>query len=254
VFVVLTPHYLRDNVQSGSGRRIFIIREIMDSMTSTLSSENINGKELKVFKVLILGDSGTGKTALVRRSVHDFFTEGYRSTIGVDFSLKVLRWSEDLEIRLQMWDLAGQDRFNHLSRLYFNKAAGVLLVCDQSTEKSLEGIIKWKKELDSKLNDNIPAVIICNKEDIREPSKDSDDDLEIEEIARDLGVCAWTRTSAKTGDGVEEGIRTLVWQMLERENLLAYEGFSRSDSIITLTRPISRREHCVGMCWSSSSQ
>ena len=78
--------------------RIIIIREIMESMTSTLSSENINGKELKVFKVLILGDSGTGKTALVRRSVHDFFTEGYRSTIGVDFSLKVLRWSEDLEI------------------------------------------------------------------------------------------------------------------------------------------------------------
>ena len=187
--------------------RIIIIREIMESMTSTLSSENINGKELKVFKVLILGDSGTGKTALVRRSVHDFFTEGYRSTIGVDFSLKVLRWSEDLEIRLQMWDLAGQDRFNHLSRLYFNKAAGVLLVCDQSTEKSMEGIIKWKKELDSKLNDNIPAVIICNKEDIRQQSKESDDDLEIEEIARDLGVCAWTRTSAKTGDGVEEGIR-----------------------------------------------
>ena len=71
-------------------------------------------RELKVFKVLILGNSGTGKTALVRRSVHDFFTEGYRSTIGVDFSLKVLRWTEDLEIRLQMWDLAGQDRFNHL--------------------------------------------------------------------------------------------------------------------------------------------
>ena len=141
----------------------------MDFRSSTsLSSENINGKELKVFKVLILGDSGTGKTSLVRRSVHDFFTDGYRSTIGVDFSLKVLRWSEELEIRLQvpgdswqwpwsfinklyelqMWDLAGQDRFNHLSRLYFHKAAGALLVCDQNTEKSLEGIIKWKKELE----------------------------------------------------------------------------------------------------------
>ena len=82
--------------------RIIIIREIMESMRSTLSSENINGKELKVFKVLILGDSGTGKTSLVRRSVHDFFTDGYRSTIGVDFSLKVLRWSEELEIRLQV--------------------------------------------------------------------------------------------------------------------------------------------------------
>ena len=131
-----------------------------------IQDRNVVDRELKVFKVLILGDSGTGKTALVRRSVHDFFTEGYRSTIGVDFSLKVLRWTEDLEIRLQMWDLAGQDRFNHLSRLYFNKASGALLVCDQS-DKSLEGIIKWKKELDSKLCDT-QAVILVNKDDLRE--------------------------------------------------------------------------------------
>ena len=183
---------------------------MMDLIPGPISSENVNGKELKVFKVLILGDSGTGKTSLVRRSVHDFFTDGYRSTIGVDFSLKVLRWSEDLEIRLQMWDLAGQDRFNHLSRLYFNKASGALLVCDQSAEESLEGIIKWKRELDKKLNFNIPSVIICNKEDIREQSREADDDLLIEEIARDIGVCAWTRTSAKTGDGVEEGIRYIL--------------------------------------------
>ena len=161
-------------------------------------------QELKVFKVLILGDSGTGKTALVRRSVHDFFTEGYRSTIGVDFSLKVLRWNQDLEIRLQMWDLAGQDRFNHLSRLYFNKAQGALLVCDQANEQSLEGIRKWKKELDSKLSET-PAVILVNKDDLRDDN--DEDDMAMEEIARDLGVLAWIRTSAKTGSGVEEGIR-----------------------------------------------
>ena len=120
--------------------------------------------------------------------------------------MKVLRWTEDLEIRLQMWDLAGQDRFNHLSRLYFNKAAGALLVCDQSCQKSLEGIIKWKKELDSKLLDT-PAVILVNKDDLREEAGVSDDDIVMEELARDLGIVSWTRTSAKTGTGVEEGIR-----------------------------------------------
>ena len=120
--------------------------------------------------------------------------------------LQVLRWTEDLEIRLQMWDLAGQDRFNHLSRLYFNKAAGALLVCDQACQKSLEGIIKWKKELDSKLLDT-PAVILVNKDDLREEAGVSDDDIVMEELARDLGIVSWTRTSAKTGTGVEEGIR-----------------------------------------------
>ena len=62
-------------------------------------------KELKVFKILILGDSGTGKTSVVRQSVHAFFTDGYRSTIGVDFSLKVLQWTDELEIRLQVSSL-----------------------------------------------------------------------------------------------------------------------------------------------------
>ena len=221
------------------GVRTCLLSHKMDPQPASprQGGDSLHGRELKVFKILILGDSGTGKTALVRRSVHDFFTEGYRSTIGVDFSLKVgvvqlilachrhfheycknyrelsltpvlkvLRWTEDLEIRLQMWDLAGQDRFNHLSRLYFNKAAGALLVCDQSCEKSLEGIIKWKKELDSKLLDT-PAVILVNKDDLREEAGVSDDDIVMEELARDLGIVSWTRTSAKTGTGVEEGIR-----------------------------------------------
>jgi len=218
------------------------------SINNGLSDE----KELKVFKVLILGDSGTGKTALVRRSVHDFFTEGYRSTIGVDFSLKVLRWSEDLEIRLQMWDLAGQDRFNHLSRLYFNKASGALLVCDQSSERSLEGIIKWKKELDSKLTDT-PVVILVNKDDLREENGVSNDDIAMEELARDLNILSWTRTSAKTGDGVEEGIRSLVWQMLEREHNLEYGDMARSDSIITLTNP-AKKSSCSSMCWNYTAK
>ena len=69
------------------GVRTCLLSHKMDPQLQ--GGDSLHGRELKVFKILILGDSGTGKTALVRRSVHDFFTEGYRSTIGVDFSLKV---------------------------------------------------------------------------------------------------------------------------------------------------------------------
>ena len=192
-------------------------------------------KEVKVFKILILGDSGTGKTCLVRRSVHSFFTEGYRSTIGVDFSLKVLAWSEDTEIRLQMWDLAGQDRFSHLSRLYFSKAVGALLVCEQANPKSVEGLVKWKKELDSKVCQAIPTVILANKEDLRDGEGNSEEDLSMAELAQGLGVSAWLRTSAKTGAGVEEGIRALVWEILDREQGQLKE-LERTDSVIRLPR------------------
>ena len=209
-------------------------------------------KDVKVFKILILGDSGTGKTCLVRRSVHSFFTEGYRSTIGVDFSLKVLPWSEDVEIRLQMWELAGQDRFSHLSRLYFSKAVGALLVCDQGNPLTLQGMVKWKKELDSKVGHTggviIPTVILANKEDLRSGENNSQEDLEMEELARDLGVSSWTRTSAKTGSGVEEGIRSLVWRILDREQTQSRE-LERTDSVIRLPREDQSRKisHC--QCW-----
>ena len=210
------------------------------------------GKEVKVFKILILGNSGTGKTCLVRRSVHAFFTEGYRSTIGVDFSLKVLPWSEDTEIRLQMWDLAGQDRFSHLSRLYFSKAVGALLVCDQGNEQSVKGMVKWKKELDSKVNPtgglSIPAVILANKEDLRSGNNNSQEDLEMEELARNLGVSSWTRTSAKTGSGVEEGIRSLVWQILDREQGSNRE-LERTGSVIQLPLDDQHKKISDCQCW-----
>ena len=209
-------------------------------------------KDVRVYKILVLGDSGTGKTCLVRRSVHSFFTEGYRSTIGVDFSLKVLPWSEDVEIRLQMWDLAGQDRFSHLSRLYFSKAVGALLVCDQGSPQTLQGIVKWKKELDSKVGHPaggfIPTVILANKEDLRSGENNSQEDLEMEELAQDLGVSSWTRTSAKTGSGVEEGIRSLVWQILDREQA-CFREMERSDSVIRL--PLDHQPRKLGdcQCW-----
>lgn len=151
-----------------------------------------------------------------------------------------------------MWDLAGQDRFSHLSRLYFSKAAGALLVCEQSNPRSLEGMVRWKQELDCKTAEgslSIPSVILANKDDLRnlgDSEKQSNDDLMMSELARDLGVVSWLRTSAKTGQGIEEGIRALVWQMLEREQL-AERGLDRSDSVIQLDTEQRRRASCS--CW-----
>ena len=101
-----------------------------------------------------------------------------------------------------------KDCFNHLSRLYFNKDSGAILVCDQASEESLEGIVKWKKELDDKLYDT-PTVLMVNKSDLMTKTNFvvSKEDIEMEELANDLDICSWTRTSAKTGHGVEEGIR-----------------------------------------------
>lgn len=161
--------------------------------------------EVRVYKILVLGNSGTGKTSLVRRSVRSYYSQDYR--------------------------------FSHLSRLYYGKAAGALLVCDQQDKKSVEGLVRWKHELDTKTNGTLPSVILANKSDLRPVVETvrGQQDLEMEELVQEVGAAAWTRTSALTGEGVEEGVRALVWHILERDPAtLVRDQLNRSDSIIQL--------------------
>lgn len=67
-----------------------------------------------LFKVLVIGDLGVGKTSIIKRYVHQIFSQHYRATIGVDFALKVFNWDSHTVIRLQLWDIAGETGFNVL--------------------------------------------------------------------------------------------------------------------------------------------
>ena len=69
-----------------------------------------------LFKVLVIGDIGVGKTSLIKRYVHHIFGQTYKPTIGVDFALKVINWDPETLIRLQLWDIAGQERFGTMTR------------------------------------------------------------------------------------------------------------------------------------------
>ena len=131
-------------------------------------------------------------------------------------------------------------RFSHLSRLYYGKAAGALLVCDQQDPASIEGLLRWKRELDLKTHGALPTVLLANKADLRvaDESVRGEEDLAMEELVQEVGAAAWTRTSALTGEGVEEGVRALVWHILDREAATMREEMARSDSIIQL--PVQR--------------
>ena len=116
----------------------------------------------------------------------------------------------------------------------------------------MEGLWRWKRELDRKVNtaggSSIPTVILANKEDLRSAGKNSQEDLEMEELTRDLGVSSWTRTSAKTGKGVEEGIRSLVWQILDREQGSNRE-IERTGSVIQLPLDDQHKKISDCQCW-----
>ena len=87
----------------------------------------------RLYKIIVVGEVSCGKSALIKRYVHNFFGHRthYRATIGVDFQLKILKFNDELEIRLQLWDIAGQERFSSMTRAYYKGAVGAVVVFDQ---------------------------------------------------------------------------------------------------------------------------
>ncbi|XP_077598461.1 uncharacterized protein LOC144213746 isoform X1 [Stigmatopora nigra] len=104
-----------------------------------------------LLKVLVIGDLGVGKTSIIKRYVHRVFSQGYRATVGVDFALKVLQVDQATAVRLQLWDIAGQERYGNMTRVYYKEAVGALVVFDMTRLATFQAVLKWKGDLDSKV-------------------------------------------------------------------------------------------------------
>ncbi|XP_061607184.1 ras-related protein Rab-32 [Phyllopteryx taeniolatus] len=169
-----------------------------------------------LFKVLVIGDLGVGKTSIIKRYVHHIFSQHYRATIGVDFALKVLQWDPDTVVRLQLWDIAGQERYGNMTRVYYREAVGALVVFDSTRASTFDAVLKWKDDLDSKVTLNhgrpVPAVLLANKADqatCQQPRLDA--------FCRDNGFVGWFLTSAKENSNIEEAAQCLVEHILSNE-------------------------------------
>ncbi|XP_023335788.1 ras-related protein Rab-32 [Eurytemora carolleeae] len=173
-----------------------------------------------IFKVLVIGEVGSGKTSIIKRYVHQFFSQHYRATIGVDFALKTVNLDKDTVVRLQLWDIAGQERFGNMTRVYYRDAAAAFIVFDLSRVATLEAAVKWKLDLDQKVLSGdgrpVPAILLGNKCDLpREPEMPTDE--EISEFCKKHGFAGWSLVSAKEGNGIDEAGLSLVQQLVSRE-------------------------------------
>jgi Ras-related protein Rab-32 len=102
-----------------------------------------------LFKVLVVGDMATGKTAIIRRCVEGAFSENYKTTIGVDFALKTIKWGSNTHVYLQLWDIAGQERYGNLTRVYYKEAVAAFVVFDLTRNSSFESVKRWKDDIDN---------------------------------------------------------------------------------------------------------
>ncbi|XP_004444410.2 ras-related protein Rab-32 isoform X2 [Drosophila pseudoobscura] len=186
-------------------------------MTST------SEKREHLYKILVIGELGTGKTSFIKRYVHQFFSQNYRATIGVDFALKVLQWDGNTIVRLQLWDIAGQERFGNMTRVYYKEAVGAFIVFDVTRSGTFDCVSKWKEDLDSKVQlpdgSPIPCILLANKCDqekqgiITNPEK-------MDEYVRENGFAGWFETSAKENINIDEASRALVNKILINDKLI----------------------------------
>ncbi|GFN76191.1 ras-related protein rab-7l1-like [Plakobranchus ocellatus] len=181
-----------------------------------------------LFKVIIIGDPTVGKTSFVQKYVNDSFRGDYKMTIGVDFALKVIKWSEKCNIKLQLWDIAGQERFTSMTRVYYKDAHACLVMFDLTQKSTFQNSVKWKKDLDQKctLMDGspVPCLLLANKCDDIERREVTQD--EIEDLCKEHDFLGWSETSVKDGLMIEESMGFLIEEMMAKHAEL--EGFSES--------------------------
>eukprot|EP00128_Syssomonas_multiformis_P012652 Colp12_sorted_trinity150504_noHs@10139 len=120
-----------------------------------------------LFKVLVVGDIGSGKSSIIKRFVHNVFSIHYKATIGVDFASKVINWDSESVVRLQLWDIAGQERFGNMTRVYYKEAVGAFIVYDVTRNNTFEAVQKWKADIDAKVTlpdgSPVPVILLGNK-------------------------------------------------------------------------------------------
>ncbi|XP_068605174.1 ras-related protein Rab-7L1-like [Brachionichthys hirsutus] len=166
-------------------------------------------------KILIIGDAEVGKSSFVRRYVSGQFSQTYKITMGVDFSVKVLQWSDTEKVRLQLWDIAGQERFISMNRIYYKGASGCVVMFDVTSLSSFCSCYHWKRDLDSKTmrsdGGGIPCILLANKCDLPQRVVSAES---IERFSLDNGFLAWMETSVKDNRNVGEAMRRLVQKIL----------------------------------------
>lgn len=167
------------------------------------------------FKILTIGESGVGKTCVLRRFVEDKFLKNHLATIGIDFKTKIINVNGQ-EIKLKIWDTAGEERFRNITTQYYKGADGIVLVYDVTDESSYTKIRDWMEQIISNTtHDEIGLVLLGNKCDMdpRTVTEQMGQDM-----AKELNVIYY-ETSALNGHGIKEAFEGLTKDIMKKKNL-----------------------------------
>ena len=177
------------------------------------------------YKFIIIGASGVGKTALLKRLVEDSFSSDSQSTIGVEFDSTVIE-VDNQQIKLQIWDTAGQERFHSIAKAYFRNAVGVILVFDLSERKTFDQVNMWLNEVHSLCDPNAICILVGNKSDLVDSRIISVSEAETYAQRRNL---TYLETSALSGENVRNAFVSVATQIYRKGTIKATSTNSNSN-------------------------
>ncbi|XP_040886544.1 EF-hand calcium-binding domain-containing protein 4B isoform X2 [Toxotes jaculatrix] len=188
----------------------------------------------RLFKVVLVGNSSVGKTSLLRSFCEGRFHPSTTATVGIDYSVKTLTL-DNMQVAMQLWDTAGQERYRSITKQFFRKADGVVVMYDVTVEESFKAVRPWLANVQEAAGEGIPVLLLGNKMDM-----DGDREVsfkEAEQLAYENKVMFF-EVSAYTGKNVAESLTHLARVLMEQEDRV------RDTTVILSAQPIKKKACC----------
>ena len=165
-----------------------------------------------IFKLVLIGDSGVGKTNILTRYTKNEFSLATQSTVGVEFGSKIIKKSDKL-IKLQIWDTAGQERYKSITSAYYKGSKGAFVVYDISRKPTFENVDKWIGELKTNGSEDVLIMLVGNKSDLEDKRE-----VQIDEVKKkaEQYKIAFCETSALDGKNIEHAFDSLIDEIAKK--------------------------------------
>ncbi|XP_031723150.1 RAB11a, member RAS oncogene family, like [Anarhichas minor] len=206
-----------------------------------------------LFKVVLIGDSGVGKSNLLSRFTRNEFNLESKSTIGVEFATRSIQ-VEGKTVKAQIWDTAGQERYRAITSAYYRGAVGALLVYDIAKHLTYENAERWLKELQDHADSNIVIMLVGNKSDLRHLRAVPTD--EAKALAEKHGL-SFLETSALDSSNVElafQTILTAIYNIVSQRQMSGRSDsdFSPASNVVPITVEPTQNSASKGVCCQSN--
>ncbi|XP_019156198.1 PREDICTED: GTP-binding protein YPTM2-like [Ipomoea nil] len=195
-----------------------------------------------LFKLLLIGDSGVGKSCLLLRFADNSYLESYISTIGVDFKIRTVE-QDGKTIKLQIWDTAGQERFRTITSSYYRGAHGIIVVYDVTDQESFNNVKQWLNEINRYASESVNKLLVGNKSDLTSQKVVATETAQA--FADEIGI-PFMETSAKNSSNVEQAFMAMTSTIKSRMASQPASGNARPPTVQIKGQPVKQKS--AGCC------